>query len=46
MPTYRLHDATGDDRDTVEQVRIAAAELGAELQRRLAAPWTSPKRGE
>jgi glycyl-tRNA synthetase len=33
------------DRDTLEQERIPAAELGAELQRRLAAPWTSPKLG-
>src|ERR671919_2477807 len=31
------------DRDTLEQTRIAADELGAELERRLAAPWTSPK---
>ncbi len=31
------------DRDTLEQARIAAAELGAELERRLAEPWTSPK---
>jgi glycyl-tRNA synthetase len=31
------------DRDTLEQTRIAAGELGAELERRLAAPWTSPK---
>jgi glycyl-tRNA synthetase len=31
------------DRDTLEQTRIDAGELGAELERRLAAPWTSPK---
>jgi glycyl-tRNA synthetase len=31
------------DRDSLEQVRIAAAELGEELERRLAAPWRSPK---
>jgi glycyl-tRNA synthetase (class II) len=31
------------DRDTLEQARIAADELGAELERRLAAPWKSPK---
>ncbi|MGH2983416.1 MAG: glycine--tRNA ligase [Solirubrobacterales bacterium] len=31
------------DRDTLEQTRIAAGELGGELERRLAAPWTSPK---
>jgi glycyl-tRNA synthetase len=31
------------DRDSLEQVRIPIEELGAELERRLAAPWTSPK---
>ncbi|MFL5818280.1 MAG: glycine--tRNA ligase [Conexibacter sp.] len=31
------------DRDTLEQVRIAMEELGDELERRLRAPWTSPK---
>jgi glycyl-tRNA synthetase len=31
------------DRDSLEQTRIPAAELGAELSRRLAAPWSSPK---
>jgi glycyl-tRNA synthetase len=31
------------DRDTLEQTRIDAGKLGAELERRLAAPWTSPK---
>jgi glycyl-tRNA synthetase (class II) len=31
------------DRDSLEQVRIAAAELGDELERRLAEPWTTPK---
>jgi glycyl-tRNA synthetase len=31
------------DRDTLEQTRIAADELGDELERRLAAPWKSPK---
>jgi glycyl-tRNA synthetase len=31
------------DRDTLEQVRIAMDELGHELERRLRAPWTSPK---
>jgi glycyl-tRNA synthetase len=31
------------DRDTLEQTRIAADKLGAELERRLAAPWKSPK---
>jgi glycyl-tRNA synthetase len=31
------------DRDSLEQVRVAIDELGAELERRLAAPWTTPK---
>jgi glycyl-tRNA synthetase len=31
------------DRDSLEQARIPAAELGDELQRRLTAPWSSPK---
>jgi glycyl-tRNA synthetase len=31
------------DRDTLDQSRIAIAELGPELERRLAEPWTSPK---
>jgi glycyl-tRNA synthetase len=31
------------DRDTLEQKRIGAGELGAELTRHLAEPWTSPK---
>jgi len=47
-PTHQtMEDGTVTlrDRDTLEQVRIAAAELGSELERRLAAPWTSPKRG-
>ena len=30
------------DRDSLEQVRIAIGELGAELERRLAAPWSPP----
>jgi glycyl-tRNA synthetase len=33
------------DRDSLAQERIAVGELGAELQRRLAAPWRSPKLG-
>jgi glycyl-tRNA synthetase len=33
------------DRDSLEQVRVPAAELGTELERRLAAPWKSPKLG-
>ncbi len=31
------------DRDSLEQVRILAAEIGDELERRLAEPWTTPK---
>jgi glycyl-tRNA synthetase len=31
------------DRDSLEQTRVAIDELGGELQRRLAAPWKSPK---
>ena len=31
------------DRDSLEQTRIPAAELGDELARRLQAPWSSPK---
>jgi glycyl-tRNA synthetase len=31
------------DRDSLDQTRIAASELSAELQRRLTAPWQSPK---
>jgi glycyl-tRNA synthetase len=33
------------DRDSLEQIRIAIAELGDELTRRLAEPWTTPKLG-
>jgi glycyl-tRNA synthetase len=33
------------DRDSLEQSRIAIDELGPELERRLAAPWQSPKLG-
>ena len=33
------------DRDTLDQTRVAIDELGDELERRLAAPWTSPKLG-
>jgi glycyl-tRNA synthetase len=45
------HDTMEDDtvtlrdRDTLEQTRIPIAELAAELERRLAAPWASPKTG-
>jgi glycyl-tRNA synthetase len=31
------------DRDSLEQARVAIDELGDELERRLAAPWKSPK---
>ena len=31
------------DRDSLEQARIAIEDLGGELERRLAAPWRSPK---
>ncbi|HEU4702563.1 MAG TPA: glycine--tRNA ligase [Conexibacter sp.] len=31
------------DRDTLEQVRIPIDEVGDELERRLRAPWTTPK---
>ncbi len=33
------------DRDSLEQVRIAADQVGPELGRRLGEPWTSPKLG-
>ncbi len=33
------------DRDSLEQSRIAIAEVGDALERRLAAPWKSPKLG-
>jgi glycyl-tRNA synthetase len=33
------------DRDSLEQTRVAIGELGDELERRLAAPWSSPKLG-
>jgi glycyl-tRNA synthetase len=31
------------DRDSLEQIRIPVDEVGDELERRLTAPWTSPK---
>jgi glycyl-tRNA synthetase len=31
------------DRDSLEQIRVPVAELGDELERRLAAPWRTPK---
>jgi glycyl-tRNA synthetase (class II) len=31
------------DRDSLQQVRIAIDELGDEIERRLRAPWSSPK---
>jgi glycyl-tRNA synthetase len=33
------------DRDTLDQSRVPIAELGDELERRLSAPWKSPKLG-
>src|SRR6266513_1092843 len=33
------------DRDSLEQIRVPIDELGDELERRLAAPWRSPKLG-
>ena len=33
------------DRDSLDQSRIAIAELGDELARRLVEPWRSPKLG-
>ncbi len=33
------------DRDSLQQERVAIAELPAELEQRLRAPWTSPKLG-
>ena len=33
------------DRDSLEQIRIAVDHLSDELERRLAAPWRSPKLG-
>jgi glycyl-tRNA synthetase len=33
------------DRDSLDQSRIGIAQLGDELERRLLAPWTSPKLG-
>ncbi|MFL5896525.1 MAG: glycine--tRNA ligase [Thermoleophilaceae bacterium] len=33
------------DRDSLEQIRIAATEVADELERRLDAPWQSPKLG-
>jgi glycyl-tRNA synthetase len=33
------------DRDTLDQFRVPINDLGAELERRLAEPWTTPKLG-
>ena len=33
------------DRDSLEQSRVPSEEIGAELERRLAEPWRSPKAG-
>jgi glycyl-tRNA synthetase len=42
-----LEDSTATlrDRDSLAQERVKIDELGAELQRRLAAPWRTPKLG-
>jgi glycyl-tRNA synthetase len=37
------HTVTLRDRDSLAQERVRIDELGAELQRRLAAPWSTPK---
>jgi glycyl-tRNA synthetase len=39
------HTVTLRDRDSLAQERVQAAELGPELERRLAAPWRTPKLG-
>ncbi|HEX8976839.1 MAG TPA: glycine--tRNA ligase [Solirubrobacteraceae bacterium] len=41
--TLEDRTVTVRDRDSLAQDRIAIDELGAELERRLRAPWTSPK---
>jgi glycyl-tRNA synthetase len=41
--TLEDRTVTVRDRDSLEQDRIPIAELGDELERRLAAPWRSPK---
>src|SRR5579884_2352232 len=43
--TLEDRTVTVRDRDTLEQERIPIAELGDELERRLRAPWSSPKLG-
>jgi glycyl-tRNA synthetase len=43
--SLRDRTVTLRDRDTLEQVRIPIDELGPELERRLRAPWTTPKLG-
>jgi glycyl-tRNA synthetase len=43
--TLEDNTVTLRDRDSLEQSRIAIDELAPELERRLAAPWTSPKLG-
>jgi glycyl-tRNA synthetase len=41
--TLEDRTVTVRDRDSLEQDRVPIAELGDELERRLAAPWQSPK---
>ena len=41
--TLQDRTVTLRDRDSLEQTRIAIDDLGAELERRLAAPWRTPK---
>jgi glycyl-tRNA synthetase len=43
--THEDDTVTLRDRDSLEQARVPIAELGDELERRLAAPWKSPKLG-
>jgi glycyl-tRNA synthetase len=40
------HTVTLRDRDSLVQDRIAIAELGDEIERRLRQPWRSPKLGQ
>jgi glycyl-tRNA synthetase len=41
--TLEDRSVTLRDRDSLDQSRVAIADLGAELERRLAAPWRTPK---
>ena len=42
---WRTGTVTLRDRDSLEQSRLPIADLGGELEARLAAPWSSPKLG-